>query len=829
MTVTFTAPRPGAARSLDPRTEERAEIDGWDDLCARHAPTTPAVLLCALVAAALDRYGVPASVLLHGDPAPGARALDHLRERGADARWDELLDTLGAPDGTAPGVAGGAPRLTPHDGGVTVSVANPSTAAGGPSADLHLDPDATGVRLVGDPAVVPDVTVRRLVGHLRTLVHAVLDGTTPLGRVDVLTPAERVLNGGTPERLPDYPGVTLHELFRLQAWRTPDAPALVGDHLTLTYRDLDHASNVLAARLVAEGVAPGDPVALCSERCVELFVGIIAVLKAGGVFVHLDPDLPAARLAQLADVSGTTLVVTGFGVPPLPTVPQTIDLPSSEALAAEPPVPSPDVLVGPHSPAYILFTSGSTGVPKAVLRSHRLHTSRVFLEQATYRLTPRDRHLLKLSISARELFWPLTTGGACVVVPPGGERDDQQLLRSMRAHDVSVLSIVPSMLRVLAASPAFADLPALRHVFVGGEALHRDLESQVRACGYEVHTTFTLTEADYVTHRGGPVPAGRGDDEVDVGVPLDMRVYVCDDHGRRVPPGVVGEVWTGGPGLSEGYLGDPERTAERFVPNPFGDPRAPVLFRSGDLARIRDDGSFEYCGRRDLQVKVRGQRVEPTEVEHWVRSHPAVDDAAVVGYSDVEQGAFLVGFVAATGAPPGERELRAFLAERVPGWMVPRHLTFVPRLPQMASGKVDRVALRLPQRVRSGALPPPAPAEDALQETLLGVWRRVLQIEDIGVDDDFVEVGGDSLRVLLLRAAIQDETGTAVDAAALLGAPTVRAQARLLAPPPAPGDGQDHVPPATTRARPATDRAAQERERRAALRRAAADKDGAAR
>ncbi|MFD6091114.1 non-ribosomal peptide synthetase [Oerskovia sp. NPDC060338] len=682
---------------------------------------------------------------------------------------------------------------------------------------MRLDPDASGLRAALDDGPAAATILQRILDHLPILAAALPAADVELGRVDILTPTHRVLNGGTPSRLPDYPGVTLHELFRLQAWRTPDAPALVSDAVTVTYRELDHASSVLSRRLTNE-VSPGDVVGVCSERSVELFVAIIAILKAGAAFVFLDPDVPAARLSQFVEVSRPRLVLVGPGSSGIPTTAPTTSLPSISGLLTAEPVAAPDVLVGPHSPAYVLFTSGSTGVPKAVLRSHRLHTSRVFLEQSIYGLGSEDRHLLKLPLSSRELFWPLATGGACVLVPPGAERDDQELLRIMRVHRVSVLSIVPSMLRVLAASTAFATLPALRHVFVGGETLHSDLESRVRSFGYEVHTTFTLTEADYVTHRSGPAPSSDGEVS-NIGRPLDMRVYVCDDHGRRVPPGVTGEVWTGGPGLAEGYLHEPARTAERFVPNPFDDPQVPVLFRSGDLAQIRADGSFDYLGRRDLQVKIRGQRVEPTEVEHWIRSHPGVDNAAVVGYADLEQGAVLVAFVARTDDTTTERELREHLAEQVPGWMIPRHFTFVPRLPQMPNGKVDRVALRLPERERPGDLPPPTRPDDPRQTTLVGLWRRVLQLEQIGVDDDFFELGGDSLRLLLLRAAIQDELGVTIDAVHLLAATTVRAQAGLWGAAPA---GSTH---GVERARPSREDAARERDRRAALRRAHLDND----
>ncbi|MEV0129722.1 non-ribosomal peptide synthetase [Dactylosporangium sp. NPDC050688] len=770
------------------------DAPGWSRLC-RAAPDpaggpagspasgAPAArLLAGLLAVLVHRYGAPCR--LSADPgcgSPGAaRVL--LDADPLTVTWADVLAevTTGSPDPAAAHL----PAMHVTTG--------PDAA---PSADLLWSAGPDGITARWDPGVYPDTTVATIAGHLGRLAEQLsAPDAAPLAGLDILTAAERVINGGTPAALPAYPPITLHQLFMLQAWRTPDADALVMDEDRLTYRELDQASNRLAHRLVEAGVRPGDAVGVGGERCLGLFVALIAVLKAGGVFVYLDPVFPAGRQRQFLDVSGVRLLLSGPGAVPLetglpqlafPAVPQP-DEPGARG--------APDVLVGAESPAYILFTSGSTGTPKGVLRPHRLHTSRIFLEQGMYRLGASDRHLLKMTISAREVFWPLCTGGTAVVARPGGERDDRYLAELIDREGITVMSAVPSMLQALAANPTFARCRTLRHLFVGGEALHRGLEERVRSFGVELHNTYTLTEADYVTHRQG-APVGVPDDVSVIGTPLDMRVYLCDEHGRLVPPGLPGEIWTGGPGLADGYHGDPERTAQRFVPNPFGDPMAPVLFRTGDLARHLPDGSLEYRGRADLQVKVRGQRVEPTEVESWIVEHPQVHQAAVVGYPDPEQGAVLVAFVVSADPSLDERGLRAFLAERIPAFMVPRHFARVVKLPQLSSGKIDRASLRLPQRARPEGLPAAAPARTATQHGLVRVWRRILQLPDIGVDDDYTALGGDSLRVLLLRAAIEDEFGVAVDLAALLAAPTIRAQERLVDGGPE-GAGDSGQPPA---------------------------------
>lgn len=245
--------------------------------------------------------------------------------------------------------------------------------------------------------------------------------------------------------------------------------------------------------------------AVSGERSLGLFTALLAVLKAGGAILYLDPALPVARLAQFVASGAPVALLRGPGGSPLDPGLPVLDFPAVPDPLEPGPSTAPQTGAGPRTPAYLLFTSGSTGVPKGVVRPHRMHTSRIFLEQGMYRLTAEDRHLLKSPISFREFLWPLATGGTAVVAEPGGERDDQYLVELIRRESISVVSFVPSMLRLLVAHPGFGELNRLRHVFVGGEALPSDLEEQVRSYGLELHNTYTLTEADYVTHRRGPL------------------------------------------------------------------------------------------------------------------------------------------------------------------------------------------------------------------------------------------------------------------------------------------------------------------------------------
>lgn len=791
--------RPG---TIQHRTWQSPE---WTALLGRHQDTSPGLLLCAALTILLDCYGLPIR-LLPGAGCGSASAGSHYLTGNRDhASWAGLLAAV---TGDGPWAAG----ASPEDLALLAEFSIRVDAGIPPSGSADLAFSATGGELHArwNPAVFRPETVTAIAAHLGRVADQLARPDPPLlAGIVILTPAEMEVNGGTPQELPDYPQVTLHQLFRLQAWRTPDASALAMGGRTMSYRELDQASSMLAHRLVEIGVTPGDVIAVGGERCFGLFTATLGVLKAGGVFVHLDPAHPLSRLRQYVEVCRPRVILRGPGAVDLGPGHRELSLAATPDLTEPGPRTAPDVVVGPESPAYILFTSGSTGTPKGVLRSHRLHTARVFLEQSLYGVGPHDRHLLKLPISSREFFWPLATGGTAVIAEPGGERDDRYLVGLLRQERISVLSCVPSMLRVMAANPGFADLPALRHVFVGGETLHRDLEEQVRSLRYAVHNTYTLTEADYVAHRRDAV-SDRTDASV-IGAALDMRVYLCDETGRRVPPGIVGEMWAGGPGLASGYYGEPELTARRFTRNPFADPQAPVLFRTGDLARHRPDGTLEYCGRKDLQVKVRGQRVEPTEIEYWIREYPGAKDAAVVGYADPGQGAFLVGFVVGADDEQSEKDLRAFLASRLPEWMVPRHLTWVARLPHLHSGKVDRAALRLPDRVRPRDLPCPAEPTTAIQQRLRRLWRTVLQLREVGVEDHFAWLGGDSLRLLLLRAAIQDEFGRAIDLADLMEAQTILTQEALVS---------GSATSGHTRQRPAgaVTAIAAERSRRAALR-----------
>ncbi|MBX7550316.1 amino acid adenylation domain-containing protein [Streptomyces sp. tea 10] len=628
-------------------------------------------------------------------------------------------------------------------------------------AHEHLAADGTPGGIDGGIEYNADVfdpeTVRTMLRRLRQVVLAMIaDPDQPVGDVDLLTPAERhrVLrewNGTAGEE----PAAALPELFEAQAARTPEAVAVSCGDERLTYRELSAVSDRLAARLRERGIgADGgeDAVCLLMERSVRVPAAILAVLKAGGVYVPLDPRYPDSRMRLImAETGAGLLLVDGDGLeyPAVDGV-RALDVAAELAAADEAPDPVAPAAGGPDRMAYVMFTSGSTGRPKGVAVTHRNVAS--LAADHVWRGGNHTRVLMHaptaFDASTYELWVPLLAGGEVVVAPPG-ELDPDVLVRTIREQRVTAAFFTAALFNLLVERDPAA-LAGMREVMAGGEALSPPVVARALAAwpktvltnGYGPTETTTFA----VLHSTREVTDGT----VPIGTPMDdTRAYVLDERLRPVPVGVPGELYLAGSGLARGYFAQPGLTAQRFVGCPYGTPGT-RMYRTGDLVRWRADGRIEYLGRTDDQVKIRGFRIEPGEIENTLGAHPAVADAAVVVHTKPSGGKDLVGYaVLADGALAEPAELRAFVAERLPQYMVPVVVMVLDAFPMTGNGKLDRRALPAPDL---GAAAPSRAARTPVERTLAAVFAEVLGLPEVGAGSGFFDLGGDSIQATQLVA-----------------------------------------------------------------------------
>ncbi|MCS0602714.1 amino acid adenylation domain-containing protein [Streptomyces sp. LP11] len=619
--------------------------------------------------------------------------------------------------------------------------------------------------------------------------------TAALADLDLLLPGEH------PRDLPvrELPvTATLTELFERQAGARPGQVAVTHEGAHLTYGQLNEEANRLARLLVARGAGPGRVVALALPRGPRLLPALLAVLKTGAAYLPLDPGHPAERLRLVMADADPVLLVTESGLAgdlggATPAV--LLDDPAVTAdLAGRPAGDLGDAdrggPTGPADIAYVIHTSGSTGRPKGVPVPHA-HVVRLFTAAAEHFDFGADDvwtlfHSYAFDFSVWEIWGALLHGGRLVVVPYAVSRSPRDVLRLLREEGVTVLNQTPSAFEQLVDADEETGAGALRYVVFGGEALRPerlrpwtgrhglDRPALVNMYGITettVHVTHhRLTPADLADPRRGGV----------IGTPLaDLRVYLLDAGGRPVPPGAVGEMYVAGAGVAAGYLNRPELTAERFLDDPYGPPGG-RMYRSGDLARRRADGTLDYLGRADQQVQLRGFRVEPGEIEAVLARHPAVTRAAVVVRQADNGARQLVAYTVTAGEQaPTAAELRAHAAAHLPEHMVPAACVPVDALPLTANGKLDTDALPAPDFTGTAAGTRPATPEQTL---VCGLFEDVLKLprDTVGVDANFFDLGGDSLLATRLLARLRHESGADVPITALFETPTPAAIAGLL-------------------------------------------------
>ncbi|MEU3054368.1 amino acid adenylation domain-containing protein [Streptomyces fimicarius] len=655
------------------------------------------------------------------------------------------------------------------------------------------DGDTARLRCDHQAGRIAPVQVEQFTRHLAHVHRQVVaDPETAADAVELLDEAERgrVAALGRPVQKPETAPTRIDTAFRAVAARTPDQIALTDGKESLTYRELDERSEEVASGLRALGVSDGDRVGVCLERTAELVITLLGVLKAGAAYVPTDPAYPAERLAHTARDAGLGLVVTRL--PRLPGVARPVTPDDVLAAVGTHPLTSS---VSPADPAYVIYTSGSTGRPKGVVVPHRNVIALVDATRDEYRLGGSDVwtlfHSSAFDFSVWEVWGCLLTGGRLVVVPYFVSRAPERFRDLLAEQRVTVLSQTPSAFAQLLEVPH--DDLAVRLVVFGGEPLDQrallpwfDTHPE---SGCRVVNMFGITETTvHVTHRTVTRrDALAGSRSVGPALP-GWYLYVVDPSGRLLPPGVPGEIWVGGSGVASCYLGQDDLTAQRFTPDPMLPGRR--VYRSGDLGRLGPDGTLEHLGRIDSQVKVRGFRIELDEIRGVLLEDPDVRAAAVVMRRDEPNDAATARIdayvvLAAGGVADTTSGVRKRAADILPDYMVPTTVTALDSLPLTTNGKLD--AAKLPSPATSVKSPAPPPDGDDLASRLCAVWSSVLGVE-VGPDDDFFELGGNSLFAVRIRARLRENGLPPLQLRELYRHPTVRSMVSALDTPMGLGD-----------------------------------------
>lgn len=626
------------------------------------------------------------------------------------------------------------------------------------------------LRLVYDPAQFSERHMQTLAGYYsRVLTALAYEPDANHNSVSLLSDLERhqLLKEGNEARIPSPWNAYVHERFELCAEYTPDSIAVCAEEAHITYAALNRRANQCAHYLQTLGVGPEVPVGLCVQPSVEMLIGLLGILKAGGAYVPLNPDHPTERLLVLAKDAHVVAIVTQETLARrhFSTYKPVVCLDTGWSDIARTPETKPACHLAEKSCAYILFTSGSTGKPKGVVVEHRQLTNyiRGIIQAFDFISGSRSAllHSLSVDFCITTLFPPLCSGGTLCVMPLEWTSDPQALGDWIQSRGIDCLKMTPSHLKAVQASNQLERVMPNRLLILGGEASNwewtQTLQVLAPQCKIFNHYGPTETTVGVLTHRvsatqrlAPTVPAGR---------PIaDTQIYLLDVNLEPVPAGTPGDLYIGGASVTRGYLNSPDLTAERFIPDPFSSAAGSRLYKTGDLARYLPEGAVEFIGRKDDQVKIRGYRVELGEVTATLRLHPHVREAAVLAYVKNEEEKSLLAYIVPTAKGELTAEaLRAYLAERIPGYMVPAGFVFLEALPLTAHGKLNRQALstfvpiQMQEKMVDSFVAPRTPLENVLAE----IWAEILKVERVGVNDKFFALGGHSLLAMQIISRIR--------------------------------------------------------------------------
>jgi amino acid adenylation domain-containing protein len=637
-------------------------------------------------------------------------------------------------------------------------------------------------------------TITRMLAHWQNLLEVIVaNPQAKLSELSLLSETEKqqILIDWNNTQV-NYPqDKCIHQLIDEQVEKTPDNIAVVFENQHLTYRELNNKANQLAHYLQSLGVKPDVIVGISMERSLEMVIGILAILKAGGAYLPLDPSYPKERLAfMMADAQVSILLTQSYLLETLPSQQDTqvICLDrywQKQQTFAHQSIQNPKSKIqNLANLAYVIYTSGSTGTPKGVLNTHLGLSNRLLWMEDEYDLSARDRVLQKtpfsFDVSVWEFLWSLFRGASLVLAKPEGHRDSVYLVDLIASEQITTLHFVPSMLQVFLEEPQLEKCRSLKRVFCSGEALSLRLQERFfDRLDIELHNLYGPTEAaidvTYCRCQGNSdrsfVPIGR---------PIaNTQAYILDRYLQPVPIGVTGELYLGGEGLARGYLNLQELTAEKFVPHPFAEGKR--IYKTGDLARYHQDGAIEYLGRIDHQVKVRGFRIELGEIETALNQHPTVRETVVIARGETFEDKQLIAYLIANGDRQlTTNELRNYLKDLLPEYAIPAVFIWLANLPLLLNGKIDRSVLPTPENSRPTLTEIYKPPNSEIERAIATIWQEVLDLEKVGINDNFFDLGGHSLLMVQVNHKLNAALNRNLSVVEMFQNPTISALARYL-------------------------------------------------